>query len=204
MAEKDEPKPGSVESWESKYLSKENNPTMRKLLSMVNTFFTGPPRYFHEKIVKPNQGPEYPYYHRQYRRVPTIDECYMSDYVCFEEADLQYRRDKKVEEEIIKILAGRVKDCLVYNDGQAYGQYGEVMQHADTSKNPCQPMIDKHLKAQQNFYVKYGDLPWHATARDVFMKQKHRMIWERRYGENTLDAKRERLAAMNASSSDGE
>ena len=60
------------------------------------------------------------------------------------------------------------------------------------------------MKAQQNFYIKYGDLKWHATARDVFMKQKHRMVWERRYGENTLDAKRERLAAMNASSSDGE
>ena len=82
MAEKDEPKPGSMESWEKNAISKENNPSMRKLMSMVNTFFTGPPRYFHEKIVKPNQGPEYPYYHRRYRRVPTIDECYMSDYVC--------------------------------------------------------------------------------------------------------------------------
>ena len=82
MAGKDEPKPGSIESWEAKYTGKENNPSMQKLLGMINTFFTGPPRYFHEKIVKPNQAAEYPYYHRRYRRVPTIDECYMREYVC--------------------------------------------------------------------------------------------------------------------------
>ena len=58
-----------------------------------------------------------------------------------EEADLQYRRDKKVEEEMIKILAGRVKDCLLYNEGQTYGQHGEVMGHVDESLNPCQAMM---------------------------------------------------------------
>ena len=45
-------------------------------------------------------------------------------------------------------------------------------------------------------------MKWCATAQQVLMKQKHRMVWERRYGENTLDAKRERLAAMDASSSE--
>ena len=59
-------------------------------------------------------------------------------------------------------------------------------------------------KAQSNYYIKYGDMPWYANARDVLMKQKHRLVWERRYGENTLAAKRERLAALNGASSDAE
>ena len=42
---------------------------------------------------------------------------------------------------MIKILAGRVKDCLVYNEGQTYGQHGEVMGHVDESLNPCQAMM---------------------------------------------------------------
>ena len=47
-------------------------------------------------------------------------------------------------------------------------------------------------------------MPWWATAKDVLMKQKHRMVWERRYGENTLEAKRARLAANTEVSSNGE
>ena len=42
---------------------------------------------------------------------------------------------------MIKILAGRVKDCLLYNEGQTYGQHGEVMGHVDESLNPCQAMM---------------------------------------------------------------
>ena len=47
-------------------------------------------------------------------------------------------------------------------------------------------------------YIKYGDMPWWAGSKDALMKQKHRMVWERRHGENTLAAKRERLAAMDS------
>ena len=47
-------------------------------------------------------------------------------------------------------------------------------------------------------------MPWHATAKDCLMKQKHRMVWERRHGENTLEAKSARLAANAEGSSDGE
>ena len=61
---------------------------------------------------------------------------------------------------------------------------------------------DTYFKAQRNYYIKYGDMPWWATARDCLMKQKHRMVWERRNGENTLEAKRERLAAKQESTSE--
>ena len=46
-----------------------------------------------EKLVVPNQK-KYPWYHQQYRRVPTIDECYTDDIVCYTEADCQFKRDK--------------------------------------------------------------------------------------------------------------
>ena len=63
---------------------------------------------------------------------------------------------------------------------------------------------DTFKKAQRNFYIKYGDLPVWAGAKEAFFKQKHRMVWERRHGPNTMEAKKERLAGINAESSDGE
>lgn len=34
-----------------------------------------------------------------------------------------------------------------------------------------------------NFFIKYGELGSEADVRDAYMKQKHRMIWERRHPE---------------------
>ena len=81
MSDKGEPKPGTLENWE-RWTGQTQNPAIHKLRQAVNTMLTGPARWFREKVVEPNQGPEYPYYHRRYRRVPTIDECYLHDYVC--------------------------------------------------------------------------------------------------------------------------
>jgi hypothetical protein len=37
--------------------------------------------------------------------------------------------------------------------------------------------------AAKNWYIKYGDMASYHRVESSFMKQKHRMIWERRYGE---------------------
>ncbi len=38
-------------------------------------------------------------------------------------------------------------------------------------------------EAFTNFFIKYGEMPhWHRVE-DAFMKQKHRLIWQRRHGE---------------------
>ena len=51
--------------------------------------------YVAENIVEPMQGKNKQYYyHRRYRRVPTIDECYTNDQTCRFEANEQMIRDK--------------------------------------------------------------------------------------------------------------
>jgi hypothetical protein len=37
-------------------------------------------------------------------------------------------------------------------------------------------------RAAANFFIKYGELHFQSRAEDVLMKQKHRLIWERRHG----------------------
>jgi len=194
MADKDEPKPGSIENWE-KFVGKSDNTFATGTRAFLNTVLTGPARFFREKIVEPNQAPEYPYYHRRFRRVPTIDECYLNDYVCQTEANDQFIRDKQVEAAIMNILSNRVTDCIQFNLSGL---------DRDDPNNACQEVKDTFRKAQRNFYIKYGDLPVWAGAKEAFFKQKHRMVWERRHGPNTMEAKRERLAGINAESSDGE
>ena len=41
----------------------------------------------------PNR-PDYVYYHQKFRRVPTVDQCYIDDNVCLFEAQEQFNRDK--------------------------------------------------------------------------------------------------------------
>lgn len=48
-----------------------------------------------ENIVTPNQK-DYNYYHEQFRRVPTVDQCYDDDVLCKWEATQQLIRDKYV------------------------------------------------------------------------------------------------------------
>jgi hypothetical protein len=85
------------------------------MMSFVTSMFVVPAKFVREKIVEPNRGPEYPWYHRRYRRVPTIDQCYMEDIVCREEANHQYGRDKGVESMIVDLLHQRFQDCILYD-----------------------------------------------------------------------------------------
>jgi len=140
---------------------------LKRMLAFMDTFIIKPTTIFREKIVEPNRK-EYPWYHRQFRRVPEIDECYTDDVKCIFEADEQYKRDRLVEEEIIEILRRRWNHCNIY----------ENTDKAIT----CKEVKDDYDTACTNFFIKYGDMGITGDVRRAFMKQKHRLVWERRHG----------------------
>nr|CAG4641390.1 EOG090X0LTN [Eulimnadia texana] len=135
----------------------------RSVYSLVDT----PVTWFREQVVTPNR-PDTKYYHQKFRRVPTIDECYTDDRVCHFEAEHQFKRDKLVDEEIVSILRQRMKECLIY----------ESPDH----QVKCAKIIEDYEKAAENWFIKYGDMGPTSSVVDAYMKQKHRMIWERRHG----------------------
>lgn len=91
-----------------------------------------------EKIVTPNQT-KYPWYHERLRRVPTIDQCYLDDQLCIYEADMQYRRDKNVDNEILNILRYRMDDCV----REEYPDYEK-----------CFPLKEAYEVAAANWFTK--------------------------------------------------
>ena len=48
----------------------------------LDTMFKQPVQWFRKTVVEPSRGESYSWYHREFRRVPTIDECYMDDIPC--------------------------------------------------------------------------------------------------------------------------
>ncbi|XP_074552012.1 NADH dehydrogenase [ubiquinone] 1 beta subcomplex subunit 10 [Halichoeres trimaculatus] len=102
------------------------------------------------------------YYHQQYRRVPYLTECEEGDYVCYYEAEMQWRRDFKVDQEIIKIVRERFQACLT-REGQS------AKQNCDNEKRLL-------YETSGNYRSRYGDLGAYAGARQCLMKQKERMM----------------------------
>lgn len=147
---------------------------------------------FAETIVEPNQK-QYPWYHQRFHRVPTIDQCYTDDPICVYEADTQFKRDKLVDNEILTVLRHRYEDCTIYE--------------APDDQDKCMYIWDVYKKNETNWFSKCkwlswsivssescitfsiwnyfsdGDLGFYSDAKGAFMKQKHRMVWERRHGK---------------------
>lgn len=143
------------------------NLSYNKFIFSVFKVLDAPVTYFKENIVTPlhNRNKHY-YYHRRFNRVPTIDECEVDEPLCIFEANEQFRRDRSVDANILKILRRRKTECMMYNGPNA--------------PQKCQKVTEDYEKASTNWFIKYGDLGAAATVVHAFMKQKHRMIWERR------------------------
>uniref|UniRef100_A0A481SX51 NADH dehydrogenase [ubiquinone] 1 beta subcomplex subunit 10 n=1 Tax=Encarsia formosa TaxID=32400 RepID=A0A481SX51_ENCFO len=147
------------------------DPDRNPLSRFVNSLYSildGPVTFFREKIVEPNHQ-HYPYYHQKFRRVPTIDECYTDDAVCKYEAQDQFRRDRGVDSEILSILRQRYEEC----NHEDYNTRDEER---------CEALHEYYQQAAGAWFCKYGDLGPMPDVVHAFMKQKHRMIWERRHG----------------------
>ena len=101
--------------------------------------------------------------------MPTIDECVLRDMPCVFEANEQYKRDKQVDGNIIRILRQRYVECQYYE--------------GPDSHRKCKAIKEQYLDTSTNYFIKYGDLGYNTTVLDALMKQKHRMIWERDQAE---------------------
>lgn len=145
-------------------------PAFEKFANMMFAVLDTPVTKFRETFVDPirEKNRSY-YYHRRFRRVPTIDECDISDEVCKWEANEQYKRDRLVDSEILSILRNRRIQCEVY-----YGR-------ADMDEK-CKKTVEDYEEASGNWFAKYGDLGAIDNVVNAYMKQKHRMIFERRHG----------------------
>ncbi|XP_075231504.1 NADH dehydrogenase (ubiquinone) PDSW subunit [Lycorma delicatula] len=145
----------------------QSNSIVIRFINGLFRILEAPGDFARKKLVEPNQQ-KYPYYHQKFRRVPTVDMCYEDDPICIHEADMQFLRDKKVESKILFILRQRFEDCVLYEGPDA--------------KEKCQPLHDIMKEAETNWFIKYGDLGVIGKSKECYLKQKHRMIWERRHG----------------------
>ncbi|CAL8272403.1 unnamed protein product [Lota lota] len=117
---------------------------------------------FRECIDSIQSGNKSVYYHQRFRRVPDLTECEEGDYVCYYEAEMQWRRDYKVDQEIVRILQERMRACT-QREGDSYHQN-------------CSKELQQYNDATKAFLSRYGDLGAYASGRKCLMKQKERMM----------------------------
>ncbi|XP_072016243.1 NADH dehydrogenase [ubiquinone] 1 beta subcomplex subunit 10-like [Amphiura filiformis] len=106
------------------------------------------------------------YYHKVHRRVTPLEDCRSDDIVCQYEAAEQYKRDKKVEENILKILKERLSKCTV--------------EEGPNAQQNCQDVFNAYDKNADAFEVKYGELGAVSTPLRCMMRQKYRVYYERK------------------------
>ena len=82
--------------------------------STLDMIYLRPVRWFHRNFVERFRGAPYPYYHRKFNEVKTVDECEIEDQICFYEAEMTYLREKRIDTMIVEILHDRLARCVVY------------------------------------------------------------------------------------------
>ncbi|GFY59635.1 NADH dehydrogenase 1 beta subcomplex subunit 10 [Trichonephila inaurata madagascariensis] len=83
----------------------------------------------------------------------------------------QFKRDMSVDGAIVDILRKRKVECARY---EGYER-----------EEKCRKIFQDYTEAELNYFIKYGDLGAYAHAKFAYMKQKHRMVYERRKAAGT-------------------
>ncbi|XP_071477135.1 NADH dehydrogenase [ubiquinone] 1 beta subcomplex subunit 10-like [Diadema antillarum] len=120
-------------------------------------------RDFVEAQQKRNQ---FYYYHERFPRVTSIEDCAVDDFVCMYEANMQYKRDRLVDMEILKLLQKTLADCRFEEGPNAH--------------QACRAQLAEYEEAAHGYYTKYGDLGGTGNAVRCMMKQKARLMEERK------------------------
>ena len=126
----------------------------------MDKFINGPVNWFRNKVVDPNRGESYPWYHRQYNRVPGIEECYTEDVVCREEANFQFKRDRMVEQEILSLLRERKNEGYFYEKGTGLSHMRvrpqiPLIDIGEGSTHVCKPLSDTYERLNVSCVVLY-------------------------------------------------
>ena len=147
------------------YKSKYNPfPLVQKLFFYAYEYPLDVAHKFFDKlsVTKPRR-----YYHQKFNRVPNIWECHTDDAICIYEAESQFRRDRKVDQEILDLIEKRVEMCQ--------NRAGEV----ENAIAKCKDVVDLLHQVRYAWHVKYGELGLHCNARNALNKQKNRFIEDR-------------------------